>query len=1259
MSNLKKAAFLMFLVLLVVCLSLPLAAQNATASIHGTVTDVQDHAIPNATVTITSLETNAVRSAKTDGAGDYIFDLLSPGDYKLEVLAPKFKKSTVAKLHASVAKTTDQNFKLSVGATAETVEVTADNSGNLVNTQDATIGNNFDSNQITQLPLEARNVLSLLTLQPGVTSAGYVSGARSDQSNVTLDGVDINESQTNALGGAQGTSTAAAEQGPVLRLNAEAIEEFRVTTANSTSIAGRSSAAQINLVTKSGSNTFHGALFESHRNQIFSANNYFNNKAGVARPKLIRNTFGGAIGGPIVKDKLFFFFNYEGRRDASGTSVVRTVPTATLGQGIVIYPGSPTSSNPGGSISLNSATIATIFPSVGVNPAAVAALAAAAAKYPANDFTVGDSIVGTLRNTSGFRFNASTPVKLNSSSTKIDFVINNKQTLFVRGNYLDDHLQNAPQFPDTPRPGEWDHPWGIAVGHTWLINDSMSNNFHFGITRQAFTQLGDSLANAVSFRFVYSPLGFSRNFSRTNPVTNFVDDFSWTRGKHVWQFGANVAVIRNGRTGYGNAFDNAITNPSFYPTNAIRTPINNFSAGAFGIGSGFGSSVENAVTAIIGRFSQYTANFTFGHNGSLLPSGTATIRDFANWGFEGYVQDSWKATNNLTLTLGLRYGLWRPVYEKNGFETKPNIPLGTYFENRLAGAAAGVPYFPSISVNLSGSANGASPLYHWDKTNFQPRVAAAWTPNFENSLLSGIFGKNHESVLRGGFTMSGDYYGQAVAAFFDTRNTLGFGSNTTISANTYNVTTRPGPLFTGFGQAIRPLPGITVPGNLVFPQSESANNPTRIESSLDENLQTPKSYSWSFTFERKMPGGLLFTTSYVGRMGRHLLAQRDVMAINNLVDPKSKMDWYTAATILEKLRHQGVPWQSVAAIPYFENIFSNQSALRAALAGNEGMSFTIENATQAIYRDALENNGNDWTTTQLDIDNGQPSIASSLFYQPQYGALTAFSSIGNSNYHGLSFSLRERYKSIVTVDFNYTYAHSLDDSSGLQSSGAYGAAFILNPIQQRASYASSDFDIRHLINMNAVIEMPIGKGKMFFGNAGRVLDAFIGGWQVSNIFRWNTGLPVSTPYDDARWATNWNVQSSSTATVPLSACPTRGTTPKLFGCNTLTVYQSLRNAYPGETGQRNYFRTPGYVDMDMGLGKTFKMPYNEHHALQARVDAFNISNTQRMGAIDGSRSGFGIQLDPNTVTAPPPNFSNFTGIQGSPRVLQGTLRYSF
>lgn len=1256
--SLRSAARSLSATLLIGLFALSAFAQQGTSMVRGTVRDPQGNVVPNATVKLINVQTNAARTGQTSEAGVYSFEAVQVGDYKVEVEAPGFKKGVVTDIHALVATPTSVDVQLEVGNIAESVTVSASSAELLVNRDDATLGSTFVNKQITQLPLEARNIPSLLTLQTATTRDGYVAGARADQSNITLDGVDINEAQTNTIIGADpaaGTDIAnlSPSNSTVLRLNSEAIEEFRVTTTNPNASQGRSAGAQVALVTKGGTNDFHGAGFEFYRTSAFAANNFFNNKAGVERPSLIRHTFGGALGGPIVKDRAFFFYSYEGDRITQSVSALRTVPLPSLGQGLVRF------RNPeGGVTTLTPDDIATIFPAVGTNPLAIQALGAAAARYPANDFSIGDQF-----NTAGFRFNAPIPVKRNSHAGKFDFNINNNQQAFVRVNIIYDLLAREQQFPDTPQPNIWSHPTGVALGHTWTLRDNLINTFRYGYTREAFSQQGDSAENSISFRFVFSPLGFTRTLTRVTPVQNFTDDVSWVKGNHSMGFGTNIRLISNTRSTLAGSFDSAITNPSFFSGGgtSISDRIEEF----FPI-QGSAVGVQNAVTAVVGRFSQYSGNFLFDKDGTLLDLGVPSERTFKTQEYDVYGQDSWKIRPHLTLTYGLRYTISKPVYEANGFEVRTDIPLSEVFRRRQEAAARGENFDDPLTLVLSGPANNADPLYQWDKNNFQPRVAVAWSPSFRSGFLGKLFGTSNQSVFRGGFAITNDYYGQQLAVSFDLNNTLGFSSSDTIAANTFNLTTRPAPLFTGFNQSVRTLPRIDIPGSISFPRTQPfdtdpAFQSARIESSLDSEITAPINYSWNFTYERELPKGFVIQTSYIGRIARNLIASRDVMALNNLVDPKSGMDWYTAAGMLESFRRNNTPISQIPDIPFFTNVLPTNIA---ALMDENYFGFCCGvfpthnlTQTQAVYAVALNFYGNDWTDTQDVIEDG---LGRNLFFHPQYGALSAFSSIANSDYHAGTLSIRQRLGRSLTMDFNYTLSHSMDDASGLQTSTAFGGAFILNPLRQRDNYASSDFDTRHIINANAVWEMPFGRGRRFFSGAGGLSNALIGGWQLGGIFRWNSGQPIFSPYDDARWATNWNAQSSGVRIRPVESCPTQG--GKLFGACLLEAYTSWRGAFPGETGDRNQIRLPGYVNLDMGLSKSFDLPWSEKQKLQIRFEVFNVTNTQRMGNIDSSRSGFGLQLDPDQITSVddiPTNWSNFISIQGQPRVMQIGARFTF
>ncbi|MFP5262994.1 MAG: carboxypeptidase regulatory-like domain-containing protein [Blastocatellia bacterium] len=1235
---------LLTLMLSILLLSGSVPAQVGSSSVRGTVLDPQGKALAGATVSLTNPGINFTRTAKTNETGGYIFDLIPPGTYSVEAEYQGFKKAAVTDVRALVDKPTTVDLQLEVGNLTETVTVSAGAGDVLSNTTDATIGNNFVSQQIVQLPLESRNVVQLLSLQPGVTPDGYVSGSRADQANITLDGVDVNEQQS----GVDPRSGQAFSS--VLRVTPDSIQEFRVTTSTPNATQGRSSGAQVSLITRSGTNVLSGNLFWAHRNTATTANNFFNNRTidpvtgqSIPRPKLIRNLFGGSLGGPILKDRAFFFYNYEGRRDAAEQSVVRTVPLASLGRGEVRF------LNAAGSlVTLTAADINRLFPAVGVNPVGLAVLADAARRYPANDPTAGDGL-----NTGGFRFNASRPVRLNTHTAKLDFNLTNNQSLFIRGNYQQDHFAGAPQFPDTPSPDFWSHPVGLAVGHTWTLTNTLVNRFTYGFTREAFTSGGDSTENAITFRFVFSPRLFQRELSRTTPVHNFTDDVSYVRGVHNFQFGTNVRLISNNRVTFANAFDDAVANPSFYDASGavLSRPIS-------GIGPGWASPVRNAVSAVVGRFSQYSGNFNFDREGNLLPVGTGIGREFATQEYDWYMQDVWKLRPNLTVTLGLRYGLSRPVYETSGLQVKPTTSLSEFFKRRVQGAKAGTPVNDLITVDLAGPANGKPGYYPWDKNNFQPRLAVAWSPDFKSGILGKLFGSNGASVLRGGFGITNDYFGQQLAVQFDLNSTLGFASTTTIAANTYNVTTRPAPRFTGFGQDIRSLPGITIPSNLTFPLVTPADEAQRIESSLDDNLVSPIHYSWSASFGRQLKGGLFIEASYIGRKARNLLITRDIMHLNDLVDPKSGVDWYTAAGMLADLRAQNVPVAKVKKIPYFENLFPSVENFFVDLPASYS-------ATQRIYayvaRDPVEGADIlDWTFVQSLIDDFS-SVGPNAFFHPQYAALAAFSTLGESDYHAGTLTVRQRLRNHLTLDFNYTLSKSMDNASGLQNSDVYGSAFVLNPLDLKQQRGVSDFDIRHIINMNAVWELPVGRGRAFLSGMPGFAEAILGGWQLTNIWRWNSGIVAGTPFDAAQWATNWNAQSNGVRIKPITASPTRGgkNEPNLFS-DPVAAYQSFRNARAGEVGDRNVFRLPNYWTIDMGLGKTFTMPYNENHKLVFRWEVFNVANFQPMGTLLGGREGFGLGQDPN-LTEPSGVFGNFTDIHpfASPRVMQFGLRYQF
>lgn len=1255
------------LCLLVLCLgtlSLSTWAQIGTGTIRGTVTDEQGAAVAGATVTLTNPATGATRTQTTNDTGTFAFTGIPSATYTLKVEATNFKVYEQPDIRARVDGSTTLTVVLSIGEATETVTVTGSGAEAIVNRQDASIGNTIAQRQILELPLAARSIAGLLSLQPGVAPDGSVSGSRSDQGNITLDGVDINEQQNNSA------------FSPVLRTSPESVEEFRVTVSNPNANQGRSSGAQISLVTKSGTNEFHGSAFFFHRPTIGNAGNWFTNAIGQRTPRVLQNVFGGAIGGPIVKDRFFFFYNYEGRRDRSQTSVLRVVPLPHLGRGELRFNAvNAATGAPVGIQTLTAAQISQAFPALAaagggsaLNPVGVAYLAQAASRYPANDAGAGDGV-----NTGGFRFNSPTPFDFNAHIGRLDWKVDNagKHTLFARANVQYDVQNLTSFFPDTPARRVWSHPVGIAAGHTWNISNRWTNVFRYGLTRFATSEQGDTAQNFISFRFVLEPTFNARTLDRIVPTHNFTNDTTYVFGDHTFQFGTNVRIIRNRRTGFGQAFDFGVINPIFY-AQSLTAPINSFAVNNLGLAiqPGRAVPVRDGVNALIGRINQYTAFLTYDQQGRLLPAGSPTERSFAAEEYDFYFQDIWRIRPNLTLTYGIRYGLSRPVYEQNGFQAGTNIPLGDFLRGRAIGAAQGRPFNDLITIQLAGPANNGESLYQFAYNNWQPRVAIAWTPDFKDGFLAKVFGNRQQSVIRAGFALTNDYFGQQIAVQFDQRNTLGFVQQQQTSFAQFRLTSPPfAPLFTAQGQSFRNFPGINPPAQLRFPLTQPADGQQRIEQSIDQTTRLPRNFSWNFSYGRELPAGLFFEASYIGRLGRNLLAQRDVMALNNLVDPRTGVDWYTAAGQLEDLRRNNTPISQIPNIPYFNNVFF-PGILADFFAGFGGIQAGMTNS-QAIYA-MLLNPGSwgllgpaDWTTVQLILNNsprpggyqidGISPLGEDLFFHPQYGALNTIGSFGTSDYHGLAITVRQRYKNYLTWDFNYTFSKSLDDASGLQTAGFFGGGgLVLNPFRQRDNRSVSLFDLTHVINANFVVQLPFGRGRAFFGNVSRIVDAFIGGWQLGGIARYNSGrVAGAATGDGTAYATNWQVPSNAVRIRQISSSPTRGNSPNLFR-DPVFASQSFRSAKPGETGERNIFRFPAFANLDASLAKSFTMPWSESQSLQFRWEVFNVTNFQ---PFDGVQT-LATPTDPFR-NQPLPNFGRLTSVQNAPRFMQFVLRYVF
>jgi hypothetical protein len=1223
--------------------------QGAFTSLRGVVSDPTGAVVPGATITIENQTTGVNSEQITDASGSYLFAQIAPGRYSIIARATGFSPQTkTASLLVSQPATVD--FSLRIQSESTIIDVTAE--AQTLNDTDATIGNSVSNDVINALPMEGRNVPDLLSLQPGVlylgrninqdqdSRSGSVAGARSDQTNVTLDGLDDNEQQGNyAFTG-------------VLRSTLDSTQEFRVTTTGANSDSGRGSGAQVTLVTKSGTNQFHGAAYEYNRTGAGHANDWFNKSAQIQsglpnRPgKLIRNTFGASLGGPIIKDRLFFFGNYEGQRTAENIQITQTVPSMNYRNGLLGYCTDPACD------SVNTLTTAQLAamdaPCAGNGvcpwgPGANPNVLALFQKYPEpNGSVTGDGV-----NLLSYSFSSPYPATLNTSIFKLDFNLNRHHALFVRGNLQKDNQAGAQQFPGQSASSTFeDNTKGIGAGDTWTISPRAVNDLRYGYVREGNSNRGVGQGNYVVFRFMSQPVAETRSTIVNIPVHNIVDTFSWTKGRHTLQLGANWRLIFNNRGTDINSWNQSNTNPSWYG----GYPPTPDSLGLAVVDPGFRNSYQIDYGNLVGGIPEAQGQFNYnlanqGATGILQADGTLINRHFKSNEYEYYIQDSWRVRRDLNITFGLRHTILQTPYETGGQQVSPTIDTHEWFLRRGSDAAQGQVYEPNLTFYPSGPANHAPGYSAKQKLNIAPRLGVAYSPDNRTSI-------------RGGFGLYFDHYGQGIVKTFDQNGS--FGLTTQLSNPAFVYTTENAPRFTGI-HGITQNTLCTQPATVTYPYAPpgDADCGFAITWGADNHLKTPYAEALDFSVQRELPGGFALEGAYVGRLGRHLLQALDLAEPVNLNDPKSGMDYFTAGSRLSALvdQNHGNKRATVPAIPYFESVFPQ-------LANTDYMG---ESATQAIYT-------NEWapyrytggeTSSLADLDfycsYGCPD--GTKFWQSQFSSLYAWSSIGMSYYNAGQLILRHPMRNGLQFDFSYTLSKSIDMGSDTEraSSMSHNGSFsnIINSWKPELNRGVSDFDTKHLITYDWVYAVPVGRGQRYLSSANRAIDAIIGGWQWSGLSRWTTGLPFSLI--SPAWSTNWAIQGFGVNTASVGAhthvvngVPQALDDPSAINNGITSGGSPMRLPYPGEAGQRNEFRGDGFFDVDSGVAKSWGL--GEHRALRLEVEMFNVTNSVRFNTNTNSTSVFQASLT-NTLTGG--SLGAYSATLSLPRVTQFSLRFDF
>ena len=1227
---------------------------QSTTSLRGTITDAQGAVIPGTVVTLSDMEKGTSRQVVTDAVGDYAFLQVQPGTYALKAEKPGFSTASRSSIKLLVNTPATLDLRLEIGNASETVNVTAETAA--TNTVDASVGNPFSERQVRQLPLETRNVVELLSLQPGVTPTGEVMGARRDQNNTTLDGADVNNNQNSGLmvqnsntftGGFQGSNANGVVNNSgfnaVLPIPLDSVQEFRVTVAGEGPNQGRSSGGQVALVTKSGSNQFHGSLYEFNRNTDTAANTWFNNRSGVPREPLVRNQFGASAGGKIKRDRLFYFFNYEQRTDASGVATARAVPSDTMRQGILSFRLAD-----GSTQSLSPAEIRLVDPlHQGVDANMLKVLNA----YPAgNDPTFGED--GGL-NFSGFRFNAPSHRDDRAIVGKIDYHIDGagKHTLSVRGTLADNtDDQILAQFPgQTPASTLRDNSKGVSAQYTAILKPNVVNVLNLGYTR--FGQAFSGVTGPALFQTALDPLQnpYARPLGQRLPTLNPTDDLTWIKGKHTITVGVNLRFIHNNTSSDANSFarygygateliglgadiDNAvigyIQQRTGNPNAQLADP----------------TSVANGMGAILGMVNDNFHTDFFDKNGNPLPQGTLQVRKFVERDYAAYIGDTFRVNRALTLNFGVRYENFRPPYESNGVQVTSTYPLTSYFAQRDYLQSQGVPQnaMPNaiLQWGLNGPANGKPTWWTPFNKAFAPRLGLAYAPADHSGLIGKLFG--NAGVFRAGAGIAYDRFGSDLITQYDQYGSIGLATQSNFP-DSYSFSTSP--RFTGSAPVVPPNAAETFP----FTPPNIAAISGAFEG-ISPNLKPPYSYLLNASLAREIPGKMVLEVGYTGRLSHRLLMEGDVYTpLEYFKDPKSGITWEQNANTVRKLFDSGITPAMVQknpslvpTLPFVEDIWPGLANVDFHGSASANYFNCVYNDYGGSFLDCLHAVDRNTTSSYV---NGKclSKFGCYTFFPLQGSSMPTWMNAGTAAYHSLTVALRRSFSTGFSFDFNYAWSHSIDLGSAAESGAGPQGAAIQNIFNTKEFRGSSDFDMRHNISADFLYDLPFGKGKMLFHDVPGWANQIIGGWQVSSVIRYRTGLP-STVAGDLAYNANYWLNSLAIVTQPIHTGTQidQNGIPSIFG-NT-SASSSFEDELPGHSGARAAVRLAPFFNTDLTLAKSFKLPW-EGQRVQFRAEAFNAFNNVNF-------------TNPSLSLISPLTFGEFQGVMPA-RTMQFALRYEF